>query len=69
MRGYKIIYGKQGYDCWGAPDLDWLGSWNSKIYTDRQKCLNRIKELKEEHRLDGYDFDISEVDIDIDYGD
>ena len=42
MVGYKIIYGKQGYDCWGAPDFDWLGEWDYNIYLDKKKCLAKI---------------------------
>ena len=67
MIGYKIIYGKQGYDCWGAPDFDWLGTWSDTIYTNKQRCLDKIKDLKEKYRLDGYEFDIKEVNIDMDY--
>ena len=65
MTGYKIIYGKEGHDCWGCADFDWLGCWNNTIYTNKQKCLDEIKSLKEEYRRQRYDFDIKEVNIDI----
>lgn len=65
MTGYKIIYGSTGHDCWGASDFNWHGSWSDKIYANKQKCLDRIEELKKEYG-NKYEFDIKCVDIDFD---